>query len=321
MNIEAVQEAILNKDADAVVALVSKWNEKERSEAIAPLNLLMLALGFDWHVAPPCDLQSNSPEVVAKRKADGIVQMSYQMNNIDYEMMYIAWLARYAVASQKQCEEFPSVPDNVERSAQIMVDRQPPWWKAWYANVTGEHSSIRADFWTLLYQQHMFGEDDFARVARIFIHQLPATFENYPDATRQVLRDIPAARDLMYDVPTVDYNLFAAKSWLAIIEWSISEGLIDKSRMLVACLTALDRTSNQTDRNGALTLIKCINADAEILAKEQANWLRLVADHQPQWQVLRSRSCNCLKRQNALTARAPSRYYLMRSTIRPSLTH
>ncbi len=36
MNIEAVQEAILNKDADAVVALVSKWNEKERSEAIAP---------------------------------------------------------------------------------------------------------------------------------------------------------------------------------------------------------------------------------------------------------------------------------------------
>ncbi len=241
----------------------------------------MLALGFDWHVAPPCDLQSNSPEVVAKRKADGIVQMSYQMNNIDYEMMYIAWLARYAVASQKQCEEFPSVPDNVERSAQIMVDRQPPWWKAWYANVTGEHSSIRADFWTLLYQQHMFGEDDFARVARIFIHQLPATFENYPDATRQVLRDIPAARDLMYDVPTVDYNLFAAKSWLAIIEWSISEGLIDKSRMLVACLTALDRTSNQTDRNGALTLIKCINADAEILAKEQANWLRLVADHQP----------------------------------------
>lgn len=281
MNIDAVQQAILNKDADSVVAAVAKWNEKERSEAIAPLNLLMLALGFEQHVTSPCDLRLDSPDVVAKRKADGISQMSYQKNNFDYEMYYIAWLARYAVASQKQCEQFPCVPDHIERSVQIIVDRQPPWWQAWYANVTGEHNSISADFWALLYQRRMFGVEDFAAVARIFISQFPAAFESYPEATQQVLREIPAAREAIYEVPKGDYNLFAAKSWLAIIEWAISEGLIDKSRMLAACLAALDRTSNQTDRNGALILIKCIDADAEALADQQANWLRLVADDQP----------------------------------------
>ncbi len=281
MNIDALQQAILNKDADGVVAAFAKWNEKERSEAIAPLNLLMLALGFDQHVTAPCDLQLDSPDVVAKRKADGISQMSYQKKNIDYEMSYITWLARYAVASQKDCEQFPCVPDHVERSVQIMVDRQPPWWQAWYANVTGEHNSISADFWALLYQRRMFGVEDFAAVARIFISQFPAAFESYPEATRQVLREIPAAREAIYEVPKGDYNLFAAKSWLAIIEWAISEGLIDKSRMLAACLEALDRTSNQAERNGALILIKCIDADAEKLAGQQANWLRLVADDQP----------------------------------------
>jgi Family of unknown function (DUF6493) len=281
MNIDAVQQAILNKDADSVVAAVAKWNEKERSEAIAPLNLLMLALGFDRHVTSPCDLQLDSPEVVAKRKADGITQMSYQNKNIDYEMWYVAWLARYAVASQKECEEFPCVPDHVERSVQIMVDRQPPWWQAWYANVTGEHNSISATFWALLYQRGMFNVQDFAAIARIFSQQLPDTFENYPDVTRRLLREIPAACELIHEVPTVDYNLFTAKSWLAVIEWAASEGLVDKSRLLAACLSALDRTSNQTERNGALILIKCINPEAQTLADQQATWLRLVADDQP----------------------------------------
>lgn len=281
MNIDAVQRAILNKDADAVVAAVAKWNEKERSEAIAPLNLLMLALGFDRHVTSRCDLQLDSPEVVAKRKADGITQMSYQKKNIDYEMWYVAWLARYAVASQKECEEFPCVPDHVERSVQIMVDRQPPWWQTWYANVTGEHNSISATFWALLYQRRMLSLQDFAAIARIFSQQLPDTFENYPDVTRRLLREIPEACELIHEVPTVDYNLFTAKSWQAVIEWAASEGLVDKSRLLAACLSALDRTSNQTERNGALILIKCINADAETLADQLANWLRLVTDDQP----------------------------------------
>ncbi len=281
MNIDAVQQAILKKDGDAVVTAVAKWNEKDRSEAIAPLNLLMLALGFDRHVTAPCDLQLDSPDVVAKRKADGITQMSYQMNNIDYEMLYIAWLARYAVASQKECEQYPSVPDQLERSVQIMVDRQPPWWQAWYANVTGEHSSITASFWALLYQRQMFSVQDFAAVAHIFFQQLPDTFENYPDVARRLLREIPLARDLIHQVPTVDNNLFAAKVWLPVIEWATSEALVDKSRMLAACLSALDRTSNQTERNGALILIKCINTDAKTLVDQQANLLRLVADDQP----------------------------------------
>ena len=281
MNIDAVQRAILNKDGDGVVAAVAKWNEKQRAEAVAPLNLLMLALGFDGHVTAPCDLQLDSPEVIAKRKTDGITQMSYQKKNIDYAMKYIAWLARYAVASQKQCEQFPCVPDHVENSVQIMVDRQPPWWQAWYATVTDEHHTLDSGFWALLYHRKMFCAQDFSRIAPIFAQQLPDVFERYADVTQQILKEIPAARDLIHDVPAVDYNLFNAKPWLPVIEWAGSEGLIDKSRLLAACVSALDRTSNQTERNGALMLIKGINADAEILAGQQADWLRLVADDQP----------------------------------------
>ena len=279
MNIESAQKAILNKDGDAVVAAVAKWNENERSEAIGPLNILMLAIGFDRHVTLPCDLNVDSPEVIAKRHADGITQISQRDKTYDYEMHYIAWLARYAVGSLQECQKFSLVRDHEERSAQIMADRKPPWWRAWYAHVTGEHKSITGSFWALLYHRKMVSEQDFAAVALTFGWQLPEAFANFPQAVQQVIREIPGARDLVHDVP--NSYLFHAKSWLATIEWSIAEGLLDKKRFLDACLAGLHQTTNQVERNGGLMLLKALNADAKLLASRQADWLRLVSDDQP----------------------------------------
>ncbi|MGV3485564.1 MAG: DUF6493 family protein, partial [Planctomycetaceae bacterium] len=228
----------------------------------------------------PCELKVDSPEVIAKRSADGIKQMSQRYKTYDYEMWYIAWLARHAVASQQQCQQFCCVPDHEERSAQIMADRKPPWWQTWYAHVTGENHSLSGSFWALLYQRNMVQSQDFPAMATVFLQQLPDAFDKFPVAIHQVLRDIPAARDLVYDVPTVEYNLFDAKSWVNVIEWFAAEGLLDKPRLLSACIAALDRGTNQTERNGCLILIKAMKADAKVVATKQADWLRLVADDQ-----------------------------------------
>ncbi len=280
MNIDSVQKAILSRDADAVVAAVATWDEEQRAAATGPLNVLMLSLGFERHVSLPCELNVDSPEVVAKRKADCITPMSQRDKTFDYEMHYIAWLSRYAVGSLHECQKFSSVPDHEERSAQIMADRKPPWWRNWYSHVTGEHQSMTGSFWSLLYQRKMVHDQDFAAIASTFGGQMPETFANFPVAVQQVLREIPAARDLIYDMPTSNYNLSYAKSWVTVIQWLIAEELLDKPRLLTACISALDRTTNQTERNGCLILIKALNADPKILATAQADWLRLVADNQ-----------------------------------------
>ncbi len=51
------------------------------------------SLGFDSTLPPPVICEWIHLDVVAKRNADGISQMSYQKNNFDHEMFYVAWLA------------------------------------------------------------------------------------------------------------------------------------------------------------------------------------------------------------------------------------
>ena len=111
--IEALQDAILNKDPDAVVAALADWDEDQRKAAIEPFNILMLALGFERNVIQPCSLGLDDPLVKQKRERDGIQQMFPWRKDldksllIDYKMSYIAWLGRYALESLEGCIRFP----------------------------------------------------------------------------------------------------------------------------------------------------------------------------------------------------------------------
>jgi hypothetical protein len=75
VKIDALQQAIINKDADGVVAALARWNEEQRAAAVEPFNLLMVALGLDDAVVAPCSLKPDDRQVQEKRQRDGIRQM------------------------------------------------------------------------------------------------------------------------------------------------------------------------------------------------------------------------------------------------------
>lgn len=278
--IEALQDAILNKDPDAVVAALADWDEDQRKAAIEPFNILMLALGFERNVIAPCKLGQKDSVVEEKRKQDELEQMSQRDGNYDYDMSYIAWLGRYGLESLEGCLRFPTVPDHEARAAQVMADRQPPWWDEWYAGVTGRDIGITAQYWSLLYQHQLVSEEDFKKLRSSYATQLPDTLEKDREATIQVLHDIPACRDLVYAIPKQQFQLLDAGRWVPVIECVRAEKLLDSKRLLKSLIKPLHEQLNQTERNGCLMLMKAAKADAKTLAEFQAEWGGFLSDSQ-----------------------------------------
>ncbi len=278
--IEELQDAILSKDADGVVAALSQWDEEQRHAAIEPFNILMMALGFDDDVVLPCDLTLKDLEVVKKRKRDGIKQMSRRDRTIDYEMHYIAWLARYGLQSLDGSKRFSAVPDHVERSAQIMADRNPPWWDEWYTVAITEEGGISAEFWALLYVRDMVSANDFPPADFGFSGQLPHAMAASPEALKKVLHDIPECREQIYGVPEETYHLYDASSWVPVLKWMSEQNLIDHHRFLKIVIETLHTPLNQTERNGCLTFAKAIGASGETLSEFQSHWTGLISDGQ-----------------------------------------
>ena len=248
MNIDDLQTAILSKDADGVVAALANWSEHDRAAAIEPYNLLMTALGFDDEAIKPCSFQPEDAVVKEKRKQLGIQRMSRQERNIDYDMVYVAWLAQYGIADLTAYGRFPCAPNNELLSAQIMADRRPPWFREWYASLTNsEEPDLSPLFWSYLYQHDLVGADDFPSVALRFSAELPAAFTTDADAVQKVLREIPACCELIYQVP---------HSRLSVVLWQrLDTGHpVDESRELAgsiavsACRSGRASRSPQSDR-------------------------------------------------------------------------
>lgn len=278
--IEALQDAILKKDPDAVVAALADQDENQRIAAIEPFNILMLALGFEDNVVQPCKLGLKDPVVEEKRKQDGIILMTRKEKNIDYEMSYIAWLGSYGLQSLEACIRFSAVPDHEARAAQVMADRRPPWWDEWYAGVTGKDIGISALYWSLLYQHKLVTTEEFSKLRSSFATQLPDTLERDLEATKQVLHDIPACCDLVYSIPKLEFQLLEAGRWVPVIECMREEKLLDSKRLMKSLIKALHELLNQTERNGCLMLIKAAKADAKTLAEFQAEWAGFLSDSQ-----------------------------------------
>lgn len=283
--IEALQDAILNKDPDAVVAAMADWDEDRRKAAIEPFNILMLALGFDNNVIQPCILGLDDPQVKEKRERERIEQMFWRGKNLadkkpyDYEMSYIAWLGRYGLESLEGCIHFPTVSNHQARAAQVMADRQPPWWDEWYAALVNKERNddgISPEYWSLLYAFQKFTADDFPAVADQFMVDLPEAMKAAPEAIQRVLQEIPACRELVYSIPD-DVELIP---WTPVIEYLNQEKLLDSRRLLESRIEVLHRMSNQTQRNGCLMLMKAAKADAKTLAEFQAEWGGFLSDSQ-----------------------------------------
>ncbi len=111
MNIDDLQTAILSKDSAGVVAALANWSEDDRAAAIEPYNLLMTALGFDDEAIKPCSFQPDDAVVKEKREQLGIQRMSRQERNIDYDMVFVAWLAQYGIADLTAYGRFPCAPE------------------------------------------------------------------------------------------------------------------------------------------------------------------------------------------------------------------
>lgn len=229
---EALEAAIRSKDPAGVVAAVADWNEEQREAARRPLAVLLLALGVDraYLHLPAADLDPNGSEVAAKRKRDGIQPMSRKHKTYDYEMAYIAWLAAYGIADRSECERFSRVPDYEAESAQIMADRRPPWLDDWLEAGTSLEeerldTSLLASFWSRLYQHKLVSKINEAWVKFVFSQQLPDAFDAAPEAVGLVMREVPAARDAVYQIPKETYQLTMAKSWVPVVEWLGKEKL------------------------------------------------------------------------------------------------
>ena len=281
MNIDALEAAILNKDPDAVVAALAKWDEQQRKAAQEPFNVFVLAHGIEKKVTGGCELALDHPDVVAKRQRDGIVPMSRENGTYDYKMSWIADLARYGISGRDHCSQWVCLGDYPRQTAQIMADRRPPWLKQWFERVTHRESEITAGFLAFLYEHGLWSADDFGRVARCFEWDLPGAIVTAPKATQKILREIEACRELVYKTPGNERILFDASGWVPVIDWLSREKLLDPSRLLDGVLDALQRPLNQTERNGAVTLAKAIKANGKVLVKHQSRLAGLVADSQP----------------------------------------
>ncbi|MBN1909144.1 MAG: hypothetical protein JW818_05340 [Pirellulales bacterium] len=282
MDIAPLEAAILAKDPDAVVDAMSGWTESQREEAWQPFNLFVLALGFKYHVLGDCEWDRNHPYVVAKRERDGIAEMSDDMSDrYDYDMYYVAWLARFGLAGQEHWRNYGQPPEHRPQAARLLAQRNPPWFREWYdAVTTGESLEITPDFWALLYEQGMAPADSIDRLAKALVIGLPETMKEQPEAMKKAIREIEASREPIYDVPKDRMGLFYAAGWTPVFEWLFSEDLLDRSRFLECVLDAFHEPLNQTERNGIIAFAKAANTDVKLLAEHQARWAGLVGDAQ-----------------------------------------
>ncbi len=280
MDTNELQKAILSKDPDGVVAVVRDWDESQRAAAIEPLDVFTLALGFEIGLSKTSKFNLASPEVLAKRAADGITPMSHRDRNYDREMYWVAWLARYAIADVTEFRQIHGCPNHIERSVQIMADRNPPWWREWVESASSHAEAFEPRFWVLLYQHKMVTREDFIYVKSAFSSQLPEVMTECPEAVQVVLHEIPECWEMLYDVPWVANSRFPAKAWIPVIRWLQSNGYLDQQRLLRNCIAALDDKTNQTERNGCLMLMKAVKPNADVFALFQSDWLRFVSDSQ-----------------------------------------
>jgi hypothetical protein len=276
-DIGALEAAILNKDPDGVVTALSEWDEQQRKAARKSFNVLMMALGMDDNVAEPCDMKPDHPDVLAKRKRDGLTPMSRKERTYDYDLSHIARLARYGISGSDHCTQRLCLSYHPRESAQILADRRPPRWNEWFDAMMHRESNLTAPFLALLYERDLWSADAFGRVAKWFAADLPGALAQAPEATQKLLREVEACRSLVYEVRKDTYQLFNASDWVPVIDWLRSAKLLDAPQLLSGVLDALHEPFNQTERNGAVMLAKAAKANGKILAEHQARWAGLNA--------------------------------------------
>lgn len=279
--IDDLQDAILNKDAERVVRVLSQWDEEQRTAAAWPFNVLVLALGFEYEVVKPCTLELDSPEVIAKRERDRIQQMSRRNSTMDYDMSWVAGLAAYGLYGLADCARCVSALDYEALSAQVMADRKPSWWDEWYREVTGNKDwPIDPQFWAHLYERGMVSAEDFPAARPGFADKLPEAWDKAPEAIQMVLQGVPDCRDLIYELAAAPAYPFNGAEWVPIIKWLSKNELLDSPRLFQVILDSLHAQQNQTVRNAGVMMAKAAGAKGPLLAEFQAQWLGLVADSQ-----------------------------------------
>lgn len=291
--IEALETAVLNKDPQKIVEILSTASEEERAEAQRPLKTLWLAKGIDTYIlrSVHTDLNEEHPDVLKKRAQYKLTPMDKRSRNYDYQLGYIAWLAWFGVADQAHCSIYSSVPDYEAESAQIMADRQPPWLEQWIEEVTSPSGrdkgrTVSASYWVLLHQHGLL-----SRVDRKFLvmdwsdNSLPHAFEKQPEATQKLLREVPDVIDHLYEVPSSRWALSVPKTWEPLIHWLNEEGLLDRPRMTTACLEALNEPLNKTERNSCIIFAKSAIGKPNPKSRKdsllfQSQWIGLLSDAQ-----------------------------------------
>ena len=289
---EALEKAVLAKDASAVVSALAGLTEAQREAAREPLMIWLLAMGFDrgYLERLGTSITADSPEVLSRRKADGIVPMSRKNNNYDYEMGRIAWLAAYGLFDRDACQQSAAVPDYEAESAQILVDRRPPWLSEWLSSTTTldeetSHRNIPVSFWCRLYAHGLVDDVNESWLTNACLQQLAESFSSAPEETQRVLKEVTAAVEAIYQFPQHDHELSLAKDWAPVVQFLGDKGLLDHARFLNRCLEHIYRLSNQTERNGSVILARAASQKAakcppETLAELQSHWVALLSDQQ-----------------------------------------
>lgn len=289
---EALEKAILAKDASAIVAALAGLTETQREAAREPLMIWLLAMGFDrgYLERLGTSIRADSPEVLSRRKADGIVPMSRKNNSYDYEMGRIAWLAAFGLFDRDACQRTGGVPDYEAESAKILADRRPQWLSQWLSSGTTldegrSYRNIPLSFWCRLYGHGLVDEVNESWLSTSCLEQLAESFSAAPEETQRVLKEVTAAVEAIYQFPQHDHQLSLAKDWVPVVQFLGGDGLLDHARFLNHCLEHIYRLSNQTQRNGSVMLARAASQKASkcppaTLAELQSHWVALLSDPQ-----------------------------------------
>ncbi|WP_372720021.1 DUF6493 family protein [Novipirellula sp.] len=292
LEFKTLQTAIHAKDTAAVVQTLSNCDEDDRDVARESLAILLFALGIDSLFVRllETNVTPEDPRIEQKRQIDGIVPMSSRKRDYDHDLHYIAWLASYGVAPESSFRRFVCTPDYEAESAQIMADRRPEWGATWIDHITeldddGASAGLTAAFWCRLYQHGLIQTVKQDWIQNVFIQQLPHAFQSACEATQTVLRDVEAARNVIYELPRWPYQLSVAKQWIPIIEWMAQADLLDHKAILTMFAATLHEPLNQTERNGCVILSKAIikpiaKTNPKIISELQTSWIGLLADPQ-----------------------------------------